>query len=51
MGTKIIVYINHASIRYLFKKKDVKSRLIRWIFLLQKFDIEIKDKKGSKNQH
>ncbi|GKA60099.1 reverse transcriptase domain-containing protein, partial [Tanacetum coccineum] len=30
-------------------KEDAKPRLIRWVLLLQGFDIEIKDKKGAKN--
>ncbi|XP_073120151.1 uncharacterized protein [Henckelia pumila] len=47
---KVVVYTNHAAIRYLFAKKDAKPRLIRWILLLKEFDFEIKDKKGSKNQ-
>jgi hypothetical protein len=28
--------------------KDAKPRLIRWILLLQEFDVEIHDKKGRK---
>ena len=30
-------------------KKDAKPRLIKWVLLLQEFDIEIKNKKGSDN--
>jgi hypothetical protein len=41
LGSKVIIYSDHAALKYLFSKKDAKSRIIRWILLLQEFDIEI----------
>ena len=49
VGNKCIVYTDHAAIKYLLSKKEAKPRLIRWILLLQEFNIEIQDKKGSEN--
>jgi hypothetical protein len=49
LGSKIIIYSDHTSLKYLFSKKDAKSCLIRWILLLQEFAIEIWDEKGSEN--
>ncbi|GJY55179.1 reverse transcriptase domain-containing protein [Tanacetum coccineum] len=44
-----IIFTDHSALRYLFTKQDKKPRLIRWILLLQEFNIEIRDKKGAKN--
>jgi hypothetical protein len=35
VGTKVIVYTDHAALKYLLMWKDAKPRLIQWILLLQ----------------
>ena len=49
LGSHVIMHTEHAAIRCLMTKKDAKPRLIRWVLLLQEFDLEIKDTKCSDN--
>ena len=45
VGSFIVVFTDHSALKYLLTKQDAKARLIRWILLLQEFNLQIKDKK------
>ncbi|GJU72106.1 reverse transcriptase domain-containing protein [Tanacetum coccineum] len=47
--SKTIVYTDHLALKYLLSKQDAKPRLLRWILLLQEFNVIIRDKKGAEN--
>ncbi|GJR73224.1 reverse transcriptase domain-containing protein [Tanacetum coccineum] len=47
--SKSIVYTDHSALKYLLAKQDAKPRFLRWILLLQEFDVVIRDKKGAEN--
>ncbi|KAK4269610.1 hypothetical protein QN277_022745 [Acacia crassicarpa] len=50
VGAKVIVFTDHAAIKYLMTKKDAKLQLIRWVLLHQEFNVEVRDRKGIENQ-
>ena len=49
VGSDIIIFIDHSTLNYLLTKQNAKARLIRWVLLLQEFNLQIKDKKGVEN--
>jgi len=49
IGSHVIFFIDHTTLKHLLSKKDAKLKLVRWTLLLQEFDYEIRDRKGSEN--
>ena len=49
VGSKIVIFTDHSDLKYLLTKKNTKARLIRWVLLLQEFNLQIRDKKGVEN--
>nr|GEW28789.1 hypothetical protein [Tanacetum cinerariifolium] len=44
--SKSIVYTDYSALKYLLSKQDAKPRLLRWVLLLQEFDITIRPTGG-----
>ena len=45
----IVIFTDHSALKYLLTKKDAKARLVRWVLLLQEFNLQIKDKNRVEN--
>ena len=45
VDSKVTIHSDHAAIKYLMEKKDAKPRLIRWVLLLQEFDLHVVDRR------
>jgi len=49
LGSRVIVFIDHATLKYLLKKAESKPPLIRWMLLLQELDLDICNRSGTQN--
>ena len=49
VGSDIVIFTDHSTLKYLLTKKNAKARLIRWVLLLQEFNLQIRDKKDVEN--
>ena len=49
IGSDIVIFTDHSALKYILTKQNSKARLIRWVLLLQEFNIHIRDKKGVEN--
>ena len=49
IGYHTFVHTDHATIKYLMNKPDVNAQIIRWLLLLQQFDLTIIDKPRKEN--
>ena len=49
VGSDIIIFTDHSALKYLPTKQNSKARLIRWVLLLQEFNLQIRIKKDVEN--
>ncbi|KAA3487197.1 Retrovirus-related Pol polyprotein from transposon 17.6 [Gossypium australe] len=50
MENRSYIYTNHPPLKYIMKKKEMKARIMRWLLLLQEFDLWVMERKGTENQ-
>ena len=39
IGSDIVIFTNHSTLKYLLTKQNSKASLIRWVLLLQEFNL------------
>ena len=49
VGSDIVIFTDHSALKHLLTKQNAKARIIRWVLLLQEFNLHIRDKKGVEN--
>ena len=49
IGSDTVIFTDHSALKYLLTKQIAKARLIRWVLLLQEFNLQIRDNKGVEN--
>jgi hypothetical protein len=49
LGRPFKLYTDHAALRWLFRTKDPKSKLVRWILALQEYNMTILPRPGLSN--
>lgn len=49
IGNQAFIYTDHGVIKHLINKRNVNAKIIRWLFLLQQFDLTVIDKLGIEN--
>ena len=49
IGSDIVIFTDHSALKYLLTKQNAKAQLIRWVLLLQEFNLQIRDTKGVEN--
>lgn len=48
-GQEFVVVIDHASLQWLMRQRDLSGRLARWVLKLQGYSFSIKHRKGTEN--
>lgn len=49
-GYEVFIHMDHLAIKYLMNKAITNGKIIRWLLLMQEFNITIQDQPSKGNQ-